>query len=79
MIGAHHHNNYSYGIRRNGAPADDAVICTSSEVVTRQMTDEEWEQAMARVVRKRSRFNGRNYDNPFIQQSEGDETPHGTF
>ena len=78
MIHAHHHSNFSFGMRRSGDPVDDAIVSTSSEVITRELSDEEWEQAMARVVRKRTRFTGRNHDNPYIQ-SEGDETPHGTF
>lgn len=78
MIYAHHHQNYSSGMIRNGAPAyEDDHVGTSSEVITRQMTDEEWERAIGRVHLKRSRYNGRTvYEDP--TKSEGEETPHGT-
>lgn len=77
MIYAHHHKKYSGGMERNGAPGYDVFGGTSGEVVTRQMSDEEWEQAMARVHLRRSRYNGRTvYEEP--TKSEGDATPHGT-
>lgn len=77
MIHAHHHKNYSSGMIRNGAPADDISGGTSGEVITRQMTDEEWERVIGRARLKRSRYNGRTYyEEP--TKSEGEETPHGT-
>lgn len=77
MIYAHHHQNYSSGMIRNGAPADEHSGGTSGEVFTRQMSDEEWERAIGRARLKRSRYNGRTvYEEP--TKSEGEETPHGT-
>ena len=73
----YHHRNYSHGMHRNGAPADTASVSTSDEVNTRQLSDEEWEQAMARVHQRRTRYNGRiYYEEP--TRGEGEETPHGT-
>lgn len=73
----YHHRNYSRGALRNGAPANDADVSTSGECFTHQMNDEDYEQFMALLNRKRF-YNGVKYtDNPYTQ-SEGDETPHGT-
>lgn len=72
----YHHRNSSAGLYRNGAPADDVKVSTSGEIITRELSDEEWEQAIARVHLRRARYNGRTvYEEP--TKSEGDETPHG--
>lgn len=77
MPKTYHHNNYTNGSLRNGAPADDNSGGTSGDVITRQLSDEEWEAAIARLHLKRSRYNGRTfYEEP--TKSEGEETPHGT-